>query len=131
MKFKKSSSPESLGQFQPNLAQCIFGWKGFKFIQMKNHSILVVRGDNGFFLLLINIMILSNVLIDLNCFLRWAMWPMDLLFLLSFLLSFYIIIAVKGIFLILIHQKKFSVDYLHSLVYKIWLKSAYGYFINL
>ena len=33
-----------------------------------------------FFLLLINVMILSYVFIDLNCFLRWAMWPMGLLF---------------------------------------------------
>ena len=31
-----SSSPESLGQFQPNLAQSILGWRGFKFLQMKN-----------------------------------------------------------------------------------------------
>ena len=34
----------------------------------------------GFFLLLINVMILSYVFIDLNCFLRWGMWPMGLLF---------------------------------------------------
>ena len=27
-KFQKSSSPEPLGQFQPNLAQIILGWKG-------------------------------------------------------------------------------------------------------
>ena len=27
------SSPESLRQFQPNLAQCILGWWGFKFVQ--------------------------------------------------------------------------------------------------
>ena len=38
------------------------------------------KEDNGFFLLLINVMIKSYVLIDLNCFLRWAMWPMGLLF---------------------------------------------------
>ena len=31
-----SSSPEPLGQFQPNLAQSILGWRGFKFVQMKN-----------------------------------------------------------------------------------------------
>ena len=30
-----SSSPEPLGQFQPNLAQSILGWRGFKFVQMK------------------------------------------------------------------------------------------------
>ena len=31
-----SSSPEPLGQFQPNLAQSILGWRGFKFVQMKD-----------------------------------------------------------------------------------------------
>ena len=30
----KPSSLESLGQFQPNLAQSILWWKGFKFVQM-------------------------------------------------------------------------------------------------
>ena len=28
------SSAEPLGQFQPNLAQSIFGWRGFNFVQM-------------------------------------------------------------------------------------------------
>ena len=40
-----SSSPEPLGQFQPNLAQSIFGWREFKFIQMKGPT-LFPRGDN-------------------------------------------------------------------------------------
>ena len=31
-KFKKSSSPEPVGQFQPNLIQIIFWCRGFKFI---------------------------------------------------------------------------------------------------
>ena len=35
-----SSSPEPLGQFHPNLAQSIPGWKGFKFVQMKGHALL-------------------------------------------------------------------------------------------
>ena len=35
----KSTSPEPLGQFQPHLAKIIFGWRGFKFFQMKVHSI--------------------------------------------------------------------------------------------
>ena len=30
---KKSSPPEPLGQFQPNLAQCILACRGFKFVQ--------------------------------------------------------------------------------------------------
>ena len=30
-----SSSPEPLGQFQPNLTQSILWWRGFKFLQMK------------------------------------------------------------------------------------------------
>ena len=30
-----SSSPEPLGQFQPNLAQRIFCWRGFKFVQWR------------------------------------------------------------------------------------------------
>ena len=34
-----TSSPEPLGQFQPNLAQIIFGWRGFKFVQMKGHAL--------------------------------------------------------------------------------------------
>ena len=34
-----SSSPEPLGQFQPNLAQSILGWRGFKFVQMKGTAL--------------------------------------------------------------------------------------------
>ena len=34
-----SSSPEPLGQFQPNLAQRILGWRGFKFVQMKGPAL--------------------------------------------------------------------------------------------
>ena len=34
---KKSHSPEPLGQFQPNLAQGILGWRGLTLVQMKNH----------------------------------------------------------------------------------------------
>ena len=34
-----SSSQEPLGQFQPNLAQSILGWRGFKFVQMKGHTL--------------------------------------------------------------------------------------------
>ena len=36
--FTFSSSPEPLGQFQPNLAQSIIGWKVYKFISMKGHT---------------------------------------------------------------------------------------------
>ena len=34
--FSHFSSPEQGGQFQPNLAQCILGCKGFNFVQMKD-----------------------------------------------------------------------------------------------
>ena len=34
-----SSSPEPLGQFQPNLSQSILGWRVFKFIQMKGQTL--------------------------------------------------------------------------------------------
>ena len=34
-----SSSPEPLGQFQPNLAQSILGSRGFKFVQMKRPAL--------------------------------------------------------------------------------------------
>ena len=32
----KSSSPEPLGQFQPNKAESILGWRRFKFVQVKD-----------------------------------------------------------------------------------------------
>jgi hypothetical protein len=32
---KKSSSPEPAGQIQSNLVQIIFGWREFKFVQIK------------------------------------------------------------------------------------------------
>ena len=35
----KSFSPEPLDHFEPNLAQNIFGWSKFKFIQMKDPSL--------------------------------------------------------------------------------------------
>ena len=38
-KIKKSSSTETLSQFQPNLAQCIIGWRGFRFVQIKGHAL--------------------------------------------------------------------------------------------
>ena len=38
-KFKKSSSPEPLAQFQPNLAQSILVWRGYKFVQMKSNAL--------------------------------------------------------------------------------------------
>jgi hypothetical protein len=38
-----TSSPEPLGQFQPNLAQIIFGGRGFKFVQMK--GIVSLQGE--------------------------------------------------------------------------------------
>ena len=34
-----SSSLEPLGQFQPNLAQSILGWRRFKFVQMKGPAL--------------------------------------------------------------------------------------------
>ena len=40
------SSPESLGQLQPNLAKSILRWREFKFVQKKNHALFHV-GDNG------------------------------------------------------------------------------------
>ena len=41
-----TSSPVPLGQFQPNVAQIILEWRGFKFVQMKGHA-LFPRGDNS------------------------------------------------------------------------------------
>ena len=34
-----TSSPEPLGQFQPNLAQSILGWRRFKFLEMNGPAI--------------------------------------------------------------------------------------------
>ena len=44
-KFVKSSSPEPLVQFQPNLAQSSVGWTGFKFVHMMGYAPFL-RGDN-------------------------------------------------------------------------------------
>ena len=41
-----SSSPEPLGLFQPNLAQSILGWRGFKFVQMKGPALF--QGEEDF-----------------------------------------------------------------------------------
>ena len=71
-KFKK------LGRFQSNLAGSILGWRGFKFGQMKNniYSILtkewIFSSSNQWYDI--------NICVDLNWFLRWAMWPMGVLF---------------------------------------------------
>ena len=35
----KRFSPEPLSHFQPNLAQNILGWRGFKFVQMKDPAL--------------------------------------------------------------------------------------------
>ena len=42
----KSSSIETLGQFQPNLAKRIPGWKGFKFVQMERPHPFTTGDDN-------------------------------------------------------------------------------------
>ena len=34
-----ASSPEPLGQLQPNLAQSILTWRGFNFVQMKGPAL--------------------------------------------------------------------------------------------
>ena len=67
-----------LGQFKPNLhkASCevdssLFEWETIQ---------LSKKVYNRFLLFLINVMKISYVFIDLNCLLRWAMWPMGLLF---------------------------------------------------
>ena len=44
-KFKKSFSPEPLSQFQPNLAQTIFEWGEFKFLN--EGTLLFPRRDNS------------------------------------------------------------------------------------
>ena len=46
LNLKKSSSPEPLGQFQPNLAQSILAWWVFKFVLKKGHARPFLRGDN-------------------------------------------------------------------------------------
>ena len=76
-KFKKSSSVELLGQFQSSLAWSILGWRGFNFGEMKNnnHSILTKEFVFSFSNQWYDIIIC----VDLNWFLRCAMWPMGLL----------------------------------------------------
>ena len=36
----KSFSPDPLGQFQPNMAQSILGFRGFMFVQMTGHALI-------------------------------------------------------------------------------------------
>ena len=43
VKIEQCSSPEPQGQFQPNLARIILGWKGFKFVQIKGYNLF--QGD--------------------------------------------------------------------------------------
>ena len=46
--WRKFCSPEPLGQFQPNLAQSILGWRSFKFVQIKGPTLRpLLRGDNN------------------------------------------------------------------------------------
>ena len=52
-----SSTPVPLGQFQPNLAQSIFGQREFTFIQMRGHA--VSGGDNLDILVRINCQLLK------------------------------------------------------------------------
>ena len=40
----KSSSPEPLGQFQPNLSQCVLGWRGIQVCS--NEGLPFYKGDN-------------------------------------------------------------------------------------
>ena len=68
-----TKSPEPLGQFQPDLAQNILGWREFKFVQIRNHSILKKKKMDIFLLIF---MTQSYVF----SFLRWVMWSMGLLF---------------------------------------------------
>ena len=85
---KKKNSPEQLGQFYSNLAQIKHAWvKGIQVCSngepFKYHKV-----NDVFLLFLINVMIWPYVLIDLNCFLRWAMCPMGLLFIFTYKFKF-------------------------------------------
>ena len=132
--FKKSSSQEPLSQFQPNLAQSILGWRGFKFVQMKDQTLLqgeiITKITKIHWRNIKNLLLQNNWanfnqfwrkaslgedsnektisyhkvnifffflnqrydIIDLNCFLRWAMWPMGLLFII--ILPFFVTVKV-------------------------------------
>ena len=72
VKYKKSSSPEPLCQFQPNLTWSILGWKGLKFIIIKDHFNSQNRDHS--------LNQCYSIIIDLNWFLVWAMCPTGLLF---------------------------------------------------
>ena len=74
-KLKKNSSPEPLSQFQPILAQSILGLGDSSFFKWKKKPINYYK-VNKFFCYSCS----TFWYIDLNCFLRWAMWPMGLLF---------------------------------------------------
>ena len=57
-KYKNSSSPELLGQFQPNLAQSILGWRG-KYVCSYEEPFNSHKGNNRYLFLSINDMMLS------------------------------------------------------------------------
>ena len=77
------SSQDPLGQFQPhglfqaNLTQSIFWWKGLNVLQIR---IFNYKKEMICFLLSESTQLSTNMFIDLKRFLRWAMWPMGLLF---------------------------------------------------
>ena len=66
--FTFSSSSESPGQFQPNLAKSILGLRGFKFVQMRTHPF--PSGDNY-----IIAKIYDNIWGNLEIFFPRTAWP--------------------------------------------------------
>ena len=87
------SSLEPLGQFQPNLAQSILRWRGFKLtLQIRNIQFSKIRFSLSLspspslsLSLSLNNHSFAKCVCYLEMFLRWAMWPMGLLF---FLVTF-------------------------------------------
>ena len=89
----KSSYPEPLGQFQPNLApsilegnSCLFKWRTIKFSKSRQwvFSSLNQRYD----------LHVIMCVYWLNYFPKWAMWPMGLFFIINYLYGLFFFIFV-------------------------------------
>ena len=74
---KKFSKDIGSVSFQPNLAQSILGWKGYRFVRLNHHALIIREGGNTDFIsTCIIFFACSSMLNIMKCFSiqRWGPW---------------------------------------------------------
>ena len=85
-KILKTSSPEVLGKFQTNMAQSIFLWREFKFVQMKGHvrwwwsmeNLLLKSKGGGHIFFVLYVILSSSLKLKPSMLITFEQWVLEL-----------------------------------------------------